>query len=284
MIDTHAHLFDKKLASQIDTIINDSKKAGLRAIIVPVTNIETFEESKILLENYTSYTFLAFGVHPTELVFNKQLQQSRSDFDKYLELIVNNTKSNKKLLFGIGETGLDYYWLKKDKTVYQSLRKEIRARVIDLFELEIKLGEEFDLPVIVHLRDLENEYEVYSDALAIISKYPNAKYHFHSFSGDTRFLNQILSFKNTMISFTSNFMHPENEIIRESLISVPIDRLLLETDSPYLPPFPERKYPNTPVNLIQIANQIADLKKMGFKDLEEKTDSNAISFYNLNLS
>lgn len=282
MIDTHAHLFDSKIINSVDEIIKKSKDINIKAIIVPTVTFETFEITLKLVEKYPAYLFPAFGIHPTELVFDRKFCES-FEANKFTGLIVNHTKRYRKEIIAIGETGLDYFWLKKEASYNADKKVKAQNKIKKLFEIQIKVAEEFNLPVIVHLRDIDGSTEVYEDAFEIISKYPECKYHFHSFSGDRIYLNKILDLRNSVISYTANFAYNGNSSIKENLLATPLSKLVIETDSPYLPPMPKKKYPNTPVQVIEIAKQISELKNINLSDLENQTDETAINFYQLKL-
>lgn len=282
MIDTHAHLFDPKIINSIDEIINKSKEINIQAIIIPTVNFETFETTLKLAEKYPAYLFPAFGIHPTELVFDKKFRDN-FDTESLTDLIVQSTITNRNQIVAIGETGLDYYWLKKEASLSTLEKQNIKENIKKLFEIQIKIGAEFNLPIIVHLRDIEKSKEVYNDALEIISKHKDCMFQFHSCSGDNEFLRKVLELRNTIVSFTANFTYKGNEFIQDNLIATPISKLVLETDSPYLPPLPQRKYPNTPVNLALIAKQISEIKGIEYSKLIDQTTKNSIQFYQLKI-
>lgn len=144
------------------------------------------------------------------------------------------------------------------------------------------LALELNLPIIIHLRDVNGSFQVYSDFLELLSSIKNQpKLHFHSFSGNQEFVSEVLNGYNSYFSFTSYIRNPKAVYIRESLPLIPLDKLLLETDSPY-----SRSIRNTissPTDIVDNLEFTSDLLKIEKSELNDITNKNATELYELNL-
>lgn len=249
-IDTHAHLNHPDLIQNIDDILERARASGVEKILVPATNYLTSLEV-IELAQKNEMLYCAIGIHPTEL----------HDFhEKYLYEIDTLAKSEK--VVGIGEIGLDYYWKPFDKDMQQYVLKS-----------QIQIAKTNHLPVILHNRESS------IDLMEVIKEeYGKEKFtgQFHSFSGDIQMVKDCIEFS-FYISFTGNLTYKPNkssdahEVIKE----VPITNLLLETDSPYLPPVPFRGKLNEPSYLVKTVEKIAELTGISRERIGKITSENA---------
>lgn len=239
--DSHCHLFSEYYEN-ISEIIDISEKNNITRFINNGCNFETNKEVLKLIENYPNM-FGTLGIHP-EYVDKYKLR----DID-----FIKNNLSNKKIV-AIGEIGLDYYYTKENKD-----------KQIELFETQLKIAEENNLPVIIHSR------EATLDTLNTLKKYKVTGL-IHSFSGSLEtakeyikmgFLigvNGVITFKNTNIK----------DVIKE----LPLDSLVLETDSPYLTPVPFRGKQNNPSHILDIAKFVCELKNTSLEKLSNITNNN----------
>lgn len=279
MIDTHTHLFDDKLLPQINEVINASINAGINAVICPSINLSTSNQCISLSNQFPKYIFPAIGIHPTEIIFNSSLKDLDSLYVEIKKLRYVLEHNNN--IVGIGECGLDYYWIEKE-ILEEKQRKVIQKLQFGLLTKQLQLAIEFDLPIIIHLRDTNGSFQIYSDFLELISTIKNPpKLHFHSFSGNKEFVDEVLKKYDSYFSFTSYIRSPNADYIRGLLPLIPQGRLLLETDSPY-----SRSTSNkisSPIDLVDNLEYISDLLKIDKTKLDEITDRNANELYELNL-
>lgn len=247
LIDTHCHIY-KEYYEDIESLISEMKKNNIYGIINGCdyhSNLETLELSKEFNNLYA-----AIGNHPSEL--------NNVDYD-YIDFF----KDNKKFIVAIGEIGLDYYW-----------DKSSREKQIELFEKQLKFAEDNNLPVIIHNR------EATEDVYKILSKY-KLKGIIHAFSGSHEMAKNYikLGYKigvGGVITF-------KNSKLKEVIKNIDIRDIVLETDSPYLTPEPNRGKQNNPINLKYIAKYIAELKSIPYENVCRETSKNAIQLFDLDL-
>src|SRR5437867_220158 len=257
MIDTHAHLNYPEIKRHLGEILNRARDSGVEYIIVPATNYSSSLEVAELTVKY-DMLYGAAGVHPTELKNFKE--EHLSEIEKLCE--------HEKIV-AVGEIGLDYYWKPFDKELEHTVLIE-----------QLKIAKKKNLPVILHNRESSD------DLIRIVSKeYENGKLkgQFHSFSGDEKMAEQCIEL-GFYVSFTGNITYKPNEktlLAYGALKKTPLENLLLETDSPFLPPAPYRGKQNEPAYLKYTAEKIAELKGISIEELEKTTSTNAKKLFGL---
>jgi len=245
IIDTHAHLYYPELADNINEIIDNAYNTGIEKILVPAIDLKTSE--KILeLSAKHEMIYAIIGFHPCDVA-----RLSDKDFQT-LEIYFNESK-----VVGIGETGLDYFW---DKTY--------KDKQIDFFRRHIELSEKYDLPIVIHTRDS------IKDAIKIIAESKSkCSGQFHCFSGDKSDLYDVLNFESYFVSFCGNITYKNFDAI-DVVNETPLDKLLAETDSPFLTPVPHRGKKNQPSFVLNTIDKIAKVKNIDVKILEENLEAN----------
>jgi TatD DNase family protein len=268
IFDTHAHLNFFEFDRDRDELIKKCLDNQIGIINVG-TNFRSSEKAIKIAENYPEL-FTSIGLHPTNITFDflKSKECSKTeegfledgfDYDKYKEL------AKAKQVVAIGECGLDYYYRPKG-TTKKELFKEEQKKV---FIKQLDLAKELDLPVIIHCR------AAFDDLFEILSK-RKVKGVLHCFTGTKeeaeRFLSLGLYFGLNGIIFKTD--------IEEAMKVIPLDRILLETDCPYLSPpmFEER---NNPLSLKYIIDEVARIKEVSVKEIEEITYKNAKDLFNI---
>ena len=256
-IDTHAHLNYPELQPEIDAILQRARDAGVEKIIVPATTYKSSLEVLALIQKY-EMLYGAVGIHPTEL----------ADFDEsHLQKIDELCRENK--IVAIGEIGLDYYWEPYDA----GLQKYV-------LQSQFEIAKQNNLPVIIHNRKSSE------DLMEIVRREWESgrlKGQFHSFSGTKQMAEECIR-KGFYISFTGNITYKPNEstyIAYDIVRTTTAENLLLETDTPYLPPMPYRGKKNEPSYVKFTAMKIAELKGIPVESLGEITSNNAASLFNL---
>lgn len=231
--DTHAHLFYPEIISDIDNILLRAIDSGIERIIVPAVDLET-SRTVIEMSEKHEMIYCAIGIHPCDV--------NKSDL-KDLDLIEKLLDHEK--VVGIGETGLDYYWDKNNSERQKSF-----------FIKQIELAKIHKLPVIIHTRNSVD------DAVEITRNNYNENLsgQFHCFSGNEDQLNKILFLDKFYVSYCGNITY-KNFKDAELIKKTPLERMLSETDSPFLPPVPNRGKRNEPGYLIRTLEKIADLKE-----------------------
>jgi TatD DNase family protein len=251
IIDTHAHLFYDDIIAEMDKILERAAESGVSRIIVPAVDIPTSGKIIKLCDKY-DMIYGAAGFHPGDI------KDTGNEDLKLLEEFLQHPK-----IVAIGEIGLDFYWdiSYKDKQFF-------------FFKEQIELAKDKNLPVIVHTRNSTKE------AVEIITeKYDkNLKGQFHCFSGTQEDLDSILKLENFFVSFCGNITfkkYKDTEIIKNT----PVNRLLSETDSPYLSPEPFRGKRNEPAFLKYTLKKISEIKETDPGTLESAIYQNVMNLF-----
>lgn len=238
IIDTHAHLYYPQLLNKIDEVIHRAEINQVTRIIIPAVDLKTAEIAYNLSEKYEN-VYCAVGFHPTEVK-----KHNLSEL-KGLENFISHSKT-----VAIGEIGIDLYW---DK---DNLKQQI-----EFFEMQINMAREQNLPIIIHTRNSFNE------AFEIVQKNSSGlRGQFHCFSEDSNSAQKVLSLENFYISFCGNITYNNFKKIN-TIKTVPPDRLLAETDSPFMTPIPFKGKDNEPSYLIYTLEKIAEIKGIDYQEL-----------------
>lgn len=264
MIDVHCHLQFEAFETDYDQIIKDAFDAGITKIINVGTRIESSLKAVEFAEKYDNL-FAIVGVHP----HHADKHDLNSDWLKQLENIANHPK-----VLAIGEIGLDYYSYKSNGIVDPVLQKK-------LFIEQIKLAAGLGLPLQIHNRHAGADIiEILKENKHLLLDTPGM---FHCFAGDTETLNTALQM-GFYIGFDGNITYKglapgETVTLSELAKLTPIDRLVVETDSPYLTPIPYRGKRNEPKHAIITAEFIANLKGITYDELVVQTDKNIYNMF-----
>ena len=248
IIDTHAHidmLDDPKKA------IEEAFEAGVKKIIIPSVEPETFEKVLTLACEYEN-VYAQMGVHPSEAQkFNDDVAK------KIMEL------SKDKKVVAIGEIGLDYYW---DKTFVDVQKK--------VFKTQIEIANILNLPVVIHDR------EAHGDTFEILEQMGAKSVLMHCFSGSKEFAKRCIE-KGWFIALGGVVTFKNAKKVREVAKEIPLEYIMLETDTPYLTPHPYRGEENAPKYINFVAKEIANLKDTSVSLVEKITTQNALKFFNI---
>lgn len=255
LIDTHAHLNYPELQSSLPDILKRAADSGVEKIIVPATSYKSSLEITELIQKY-NMLYGAVGIHPTELIDFEEQQLTE------IELLAKENK-----IAAIGEIGLDYYWEPFDKKLQEYV---LRA--------QMQIAKRCNLPVILHNRNSSDDLmKIVEDQL----ENGRLKGQFHSFSGDESMAKKCVEM-GFYISFTGNITYkPSKSREEQTFISyrivkeTPLKNLLLETDTPYLPPVPFRGKQNEPAYIKHTAQKLADLKEISIEEIAKATTENA---------
>ncbi|MFA5318552.1 MAG: TatD family hydrolase [Patescibacteria group bacterium] len=292
LIDTHAHLNFQAYKKDADEVIRRSLDAQTE-IIIPSTEQKTSKQAVELANKYETGVYAAIGLHPVHLQNQEFTEEGRKvkmkaekfDYDFYSRLAEN------KKVVAIGEVGLDYYYLPEEDRVRENKQLQ-QFTLLQQLELAYGLGK----PALVHCRPsssrMTRDYNEISDAhedLVVLlqrfyknkKKRPEGRGVIHDFFGDLDLAWQYFEL-GFLISFTGNITFPpkknnleaykdRDELIRK----VPLDKFMIETDSPFMAPMPNRGQRNEPVNVKYAADRIAQIKKIDFKKVAQATTANA---------
>jgi len=256
IVDSHCHLDYANLFNQLDDVVKRAKISEVEYLLTICTTPESFEKIKIIVSKYKNI-YGTFGIHPHE---TKNYQKITS------KEIIDKKKENKKII-GIGETGLDYYYNHSDKILQKKS-----------FIEHIKAASELNVPIIVHTRNAETDtFEILKSEM----KNSNLKTLIHCFTGSKEFAKKLLDI-NCYISVSGIITFKNSSELLNAVDIIPVDRLLVETDSPYLAPMPYRGKPNEPSYIEHVVNKLSELKKLPRETIMEKTSSNFFRIFGLN--
>lgn len=262
MIDVHCHLNFKSFRDDFDEVTNRARDAGVKRIINVGTSLESSEWAVELADKYDDL-YAIVGIHP------HLADKLQHDWIGKLEKIADHQK-----VVGIGEIGLDYYSYKSNGIVDPSLQKEV-------FISQVKLADKLGLPLQIHNRHAGE------DVIRVLKEYKNLLQEkpgmFHCFAA-TEEVHQDALKMGFYIGFDGNTTYSglapgETVSLSELAKATPMDRILVETDSPYLTPIPHRGERNEPKYVIITAEYIANLKSVSLMKLEKQTDKNAYSIF-----
>lgn len=281
LIDTHAHLYWESFKADFDKMIQRSLAAEVSTIINVGVDIE---KSQVALEQAKNTkwpkglsVYSTIGIHPHEAIKYGSDESIQQDMQKLEQIYL----SDKTKVIGIGECGLDYFF--DPEFIPSSLTLEdIKILQKKLFQAHINLAKKLNLPLVIHCRDDRSKNPQNSECWNEVIEM--TKDHFgiyHCYSGLLPTTNYLLQSTNFLISFAATITYPRNEYLREAVKLTPLDRVVLETDCPFLSPQSKRGIRNEPAAVKEIAELIADLKGISFKEVAEKTSKNAKKVFNI---
>lgn len=252
MIDTHAHIYYKDYETDFEDMLQNAANCGVDKIIVVGTDIESSKKSVELSIKYQNI-YAAVGIHPNDAV----------NFDENCIGELTSLFSLSDKVIAIGEIGLDFYRDKSPKDKQQ-----------EVFEKLLALAEKLQKPVIIHDRDAHDQI------LSTLKKFPAVKGVLHCFSGDINLAKEVILL-GYYISVTGNITYRSNTLLQDVVKAISIDKILIETDSPYLSPIPYRGKRNEPAFVKEVALKIAEIKNLSFEDVDRITTKNASDLFGI---
>jgi len=246
MIDSHCHLDHEPLFKNLDEILKRSKEVGIEKLLTICTTLDSFIKIKQLVKK-DDIIYGTYGIHPHEAK-NDKVTSSQ---------IIDEINKNEKII-GIGETGLDFYYNFSDE------KDQIKS-----FEEHIKASIKLNIPLIIHSRNAEKQM------LEIFNEYKNydLKILMHCFTGSKKLAKSLLDL-NAYFSASGIITFKNSVDLQETFKSIPLEKTLIETDSPYLAPVPNRGKKNEPSFVKYTAKKLADIKEISLSDLIKNTTSN----------
>jgi TatD DNase family protein len=246
MIDSHCHLDHEPLLGDLSNVIKRSKEVGIKKLLTISTSYESFDRIKNIIQK-DEMIYGTIGIHPHETTKNKITS----------DIIVKNITENEKII-GIGETGLDFYYNNSDKNDQ-----------INSFKEHIEASIKTNSPLIIHSRDAEVEtFEILSEY-----KNQNLKILMHCFTGSKDFAKKLLTL-NAFFSASGIITFKNSLQLQETFKFLPLDRILIETDSPFLAPVPNRGKKNEPSFIDYTAQKLADIKSISKSEIANLTTNN----------
>ena len=258
-IDTHCHLDGEEFRDDLDAVVARAREAGVAAIGVPGINLESIESIKTLCSRYPGYCYPMLGLHPEDV---------KADWKEVLEQIKLSIINCHLSIKAIGEVGLDYYW-----------RREFEKEQLEAFEEQVRWAVEFQLPLMIHCRKAQNEM------VTIIKKYqkdlPGGV--FHCFTGNEHEAAELLQFDKFVLGIGGVSTFKKSHLPEVLPAIVPLERIVLETDAPYMAPGPKRGERNEPAFVAYVLKRLAEAYGVSEEIVAQKTNDNCKKVLNISV-
>ena len=245
-IDTHCHLDGEEFCDDLDAVVTRAREAGVAAIGVPGINLESLDTVLELCRRYPYFCYPMLGLHPEDV---------KADWRDVLAAIKPALQSVK----AVGEVGLDYYW-----------SREFEKEQLEAFEEQVRWAVEFQLPLMIHCRKAQNEM------VAIIKKYQNDLPGgvFHCFTGNEHEAAELLQFDKFVLGIGGVSTFKKSHLPEVLPAVAPLDRIVLETDAPYMAPVPKRGERNEPAFVAYVLKRLAEAYGVSEEEVAQKTNEN----------
>ena len=278
MIDTHCHLDGEEFKEDLEQVIVRAKEAGVEAIGVPGIDLKSCETVIEVCHRYPGYCFPMLGLHPEEVRADWQevLQRIKISLTSHLSPLTSNFSPLISKII-IGEVGLDFYW-----------SREFEEAQLQAFEEQVRWSVELQLPLMIHCRKAQNEM------VNILKRYkdnlPGGV--FHCFTGNAIEAQELLQFERFMLGIGGVLTFKKSKL-PETLIgvggdmqspAVPLERIVLETDAPYMAPVPMRGQRNEPAFVIYVLRKLAEIYGVSVETVDAVTTANAVRMFGLSVN
>ena len=258
MIDTHCHIDDPQYAENLESFLADQQAGGVEAILVPGVDATSIKDVLEVCNRYPHYLFPALGLHPENVKEDWKIQLQT------LKKAVDERMQSTSPLIAIGEIGLDYHW---DVTFKEQQQEALRE--------QMRWAVQYNLPVMIHSRDATE------DTLDILREFPTIKGVMHCFSGSHEVAKRVVEMGYYLgIGGVLTF---KNCKLAEHLVGIPLERLVLETDAPYMAPVPHRGKRNESKWMWYVAERLAEVYQCSVEHINEVTTANAKALFGINL-
>lgn len=256
IIDTHSHLFTEEFDDDRSEVMRRAREAGVQRILMPNIDLSTMEPMLSVCAEYPGFCYPMLGLHPTEVT---------ADYRQGLSALKQMLDANPQTFVAIGEVGLDLYW---DKTY--------KSEQLAALDEQIGWALEYDLPLVIHSR------EAFSELYTLFNHYKDAPIRgvFHSFTGTAEEAQSLLEFPGFMLGI-NGVVTFKKSTLPEALAEVPLTRLVVETDSPYLAPTPHRGKRNESAYIVRVVERLAELYACAPETVAEQTYANAARLFRL---
>lgn len=254
LIDTHSHLYLKQFDADRDEMLKRAQDAGIHKILLPNIDIESIAGMNAMADTYANFCYPMMGLHPCDV---------KADFETVLEKI--HSEFDKRKYIAVGEIGVDMYW---DKTTLDIQQKA--------FRIQVQWAKELQLPIVIHARDSFDELFALMDELHD----ENLTGVFHCFTGNVDQARKIMGYSGFLMGIGGVITYPKSDL-GEVVKDIPMEYLVLETDSPFLPPVPYRGKRNESAYVRIVAEKLAECKGVSLEEVARITTANANKLFNL---
>ena len=255
MIDTHCHLDGEEFRDDIDDVIVRAREAGVQAIGVPGINLQSLDTVIDVCSRYPNYCYPMLGLHPEDV---------KADWREVLAAIAPAVRG----AIAIGEVGLDFYW-----------SREFEQEQLLAFEEQVRWAVDLQLPLMIHCRKAQNEM------VTILKRYKDKLPGgvFHCFTGNELEAKELLQFDGFVLGIggVSTFKKSHLPVVLPAV--VPLDRIVLETDAPYMAPVPKRGERNEPAFVAYVLKKLAEAYQVSEEEVERVTNENCKKVLNINV-
>ena len=255
MIDTHCHLDGEEFRDDLEAVIARAREAGVEAIGVPGIDLKSCESVTALCSRYPDYCYPMLGLHPEEV---------RADWREVLMAIAPAVRG----AIAIGEVGLDFYW-----------SREFEREQLEAFEEQVRWSVELQLPLMIHCRKAQNEL------LYILKRYkdnlPGGV--FHCFTGNEIEARELLSFDRFVLGIGGVLTFKKSKLPETLAQAVPLSRIVLETDAPYMAPVPMRGQRNEPAFVAHVCRRLAEVYGVSEEEVSAITNANVARVFGIKL-
>ncbi len=313
LIDTHAHVNFKAFAEDVDQTIGRALEAGVWVVNVG-TQIDTSRQAVDLAEKYPPYpsspsrgeergrggVYAVIGLHPVH-TYSQHLDEEETSFlsrEEKFDFEAYRKLADSPKVVGIGECGLDYYRLPQDDGLLagqEDRHQEIKKLQKDAFVQQIRLAKEANKALVIHCRPSAGSQDAYEDILQILDQEAHLsltpspyegregeglRFEIHSFTGSPGIVQEFIK-RGAYVGLNGIITFDKSGNMEEVVKTVPIDRIVLETDSPYLTPVPHRGKRNEPLYVKHVAERVAKIKNLSLEEVEKITTENAKKLFAL---
>ena len=255
-VDTHCHLDGEEFREDLEAVITRAREAGVAAIGIPGINLQSLDTVIDVCHRYPNYCYPMLGLHPEDV---------KADWREVLERIKAAITPG---VIAIGEVGLDYYW-----------SREFEKEQLEAFEEQVRWAVELQLPLMIHCRKAQNEM------VAIIKKYqkdlPGGV--FHCFTGNEHEAEELLQFDRFVLGVGGVSTFKKSHLPEVLPAVVPLDRIVLETDAPYMAPVPKRGERNEPAFVAYVLKRLAEAYGVSEEEVAQKTNDNCKKVLNISV-
>ena len=255
-IDTHCHLDGDEFAADRDEVVARAREAGVAKILVPGIDLKSCQTALDTCRQYPDYCYPMLGLHPEEV---------RADWKTVLAQLKSSILHQPSSIIAIGEVGLDYYW-----------SREFEQEQLEAFEEQVRWSVETRLPLMIHCRKAQNEM------VAILKKYatnlPGGV--FHCFTGNEIEARELLQFDRFVLGIGGVLTFKKSNL-PQTLAVVPLNRIVLETDAPYMAPVPHRGQRNEPAFVLEVLRKLAEVYGVSEEQVCQQTNANVACVFGL---
>ncbi|MBQ7419973.1 MAG: TatD family hydrolase [Prevotella sp.] len=256
-IDTHCHLDGEEFRDDLDTVVQRAKDAGCAKVFIPAIDLPSCQTVMEVARRYPCFAYPMLGLHPEEV---------KVDWREVLSSIRQRLTANSQQSIAIGEVGLDFYW-----------SREYEQEQLEAFEEQVRWSVEMRLPLMIHCRKAQNEM------VAILKRYAHELPGgvFHCFTGNEQEARQLLEFDRFVLGIGGVLTFKKSHLPEVLPACVPLDRIVLETDAPYMAPVPMRGQRNEPAFIRHVITRLADAYGVSEEEICERTNRNVARIFSL---